>query len=83
MNVLASPERRGLVAGEGARVGQDDVSVIRFHISIVCLGWISMVPEASAGPAREQEQPVILSMSYIVRLLSVTSDKLLILMRKC
>lgn len=38
MNVLASPERRGLVAGEGARVGQDDVSVIRFHISIVCLG---------------------------------------------
>lgn len=52
--------------------------MILLHVSIVWLGCISMVPEASAGPMREQEQPVILSMSYTVRLLSMTSDKLLI-----
>lgn len=42
-----------------------------------------MVLEDSADPEREQVQPVILGMSYTVRLLSMTSDKHFILMRKC
>lgn len=29
---------RGLVVGEGPQVGQDDVSVILLHVSIVWLG---------------------------------------------